>query len=86
MNAWGDSFRANEFYDTEDPANALVTTGQQSVLDNGYIKVKEVEDTAILNLLPEIDPMTFGLTADSFEDYSIQPDDNLNFKEGPCKK
>jgi hypothetical protein len=72
MNAWGDSFRANEFYDTEDPANALVTTGQQSVLDNGYIQVKEVEDSAILNLLPEIDPMTFGLTADSFEDNSIQ--------------
>jgi hypothetical protein len=71
MNAWGDSFRANELYDTEDPANALVTTGQQSVLDNGYIKVKEAEDSAILNLLPEINP-TPGLTADSFEDYSIQ--------------
>jgi predicted NAD-dependent protein-ADP-ribosyltransferase YbiA (DUF1768 family) len=72
MNAWGDSFRANEFYDTEDPANAIVTTGQQSVLDNGYIKVKEVEDSAILNLLPEINP-TPGLITDSFEDYSIQP-------------
>jgi predicted NAD-dependent protein-ADP-ribosyltransferase YbiA (DUF1768 family) len=73
INAWGDSFRANELYDTEDPANPFVTTGQKSVLDNGYIQVKEVEDSAILNLLPEIDPMTFGLTKDSFEDYSIQP-------------
>jgi hypothetical protein len=72
INAWGDSFRANELYDTEDPANPLVTTGQKSVLDNGYIQVKEVEDSVILNLLPEINP-TPGLTTDSFEDYSIQP-------------
>jgi predicted NAD-dependent protein-ADP-ribosyltransferase YbiA (DUF1768 family) len=72
INAWGDSFRANELYDTEDPANPLVTTGQKSVLDNGYIQVKEVEDSVILNLLPEINP-TPGLITDSFEDYSIQP-------------
>ncbi len=40
INAWGDSFRAQEFY----------TTGQQSVLDNGFDKVNEVEDDVIVNI------------------------------------
>lgn len=41
INAWGDGFRANELYDDV----------RQSVIDNGYIKVKEVEDSVIENLL-----------------------------------
>jgi hypothetical protein len=40
INAWGDSFRAQEFY----------TTGQQSVLDNGFDKVNEVKDDVIVNI------------------------------------
>jgi hypothetical protein len=40
INAWGDSFRAQEFY----------TTNQQSVLDNGFDKVNEVEDDVIVDM------------------------------------
>jgi hypothetical protein len=40
INAWGDSFRAQEFY----------TTKQQSVLDNGFDKVNEVEDDVIVDI------------------------------------
>lgn len=51
MNAWGDSFRANEFYEKLNPADAQATLGQASVIDNGYEKVKEVEDATIEDLL-----------------------------------
>ena len=37
INAWGDSFRANEFYDG----------ANQSKIDNGFMKVKEASDEAI---------------------------------------
>ena len=37
VNAWGDSFRANEFY----------TVAKPSIIDNGFIKVKEVDDATI---------------------------------------
>lgn len=40
INAWGDSFRAQEFY----------TTNQQSVLDNGFDKVNEVKDDVIVDI------------------------------------
>jgi hypothetical protein len=40
INAWGDSFRAQEFY----------TTNQKSVLDNGFDKVNEVEDDVIVDI------------------------------------
>ena len=40
INAWGDSFRAQEFY----------TTNQQSVLDNGFDKVNEVKDDIITSI------------------------------------
>jgi hypothetical protein len=38
INAWGDSFRAKEFYNTD----------RKSVIDNGFIKVNSVEDVAII--------------------------------------
>jgi hypothetical protein len=38
INAWGDGFKANEFYKTP----------TQSKIDNGFIKVKEVSDDKIL--------------------------------------
>jgi len=39
VNAWGDSFRANEFY----------TVGKPSVIDNRFLKTKEVSDGPIIN-------------------------------------
>jgi len=39
INAWGDSFRANEFYAEE----------RQSVIDNGFVKVNNVEDNVIVS-------------------------------------
>ena len=39
VNAWGDAFRAQEFYDE----------ARQSVIENGFIKVDEVGDSAIIN-------------------------------------
>jgi hypothetical protein len=40
INAWGDSFRANEFYNAPN----------QSIIDNGFIPVTETEDTSIVDL------------------------------------
>ena len=39
INAWGDSFRANEFYAEE----------RQSVIENGFVKVNGVEDDVIVS-------------------------------------
>jgi ATP-dependent protease HslVU (ClpYQ) peptidase subunit len=39
INAWGDSFRANEFYDVP----------RQSVIDNGFEKTREVSDADIIS-------------------------------------
>jgi hypothetical protein len=39
VNAWGDSFRANEFY----------TVGKPSVIDNRFLKTTEMEDSPITN-------------------------------------
>jgi hypothetical protein len=39
VNAWGDGFRAQEFYDE----------ARESVIDNGFIKVDEIGDSAIIN-------------------------------------
>jgi hypothetical protein len=48
VNAWGDSFRAQEFYGKEFPLERLSTTSRPSVLDNGFMKVaREVEDSEI---------------------------------------
>jgi hypothetical protein len=48
VNAWGDSFRAQEFYSKNFPLDPLSTVSRPSVLDNGYLKVKrEVEDSEI---------------------------------------
>jgi len=38
-NAWGDSFRANEFWDHD----------QQSVIDNGFVKVTDVDNNMIID-------------------------------------
>lgn len=43
INAWGDSYRANEFYDV----------ARQSVIDNGFIKVTEHPDEKISSFFPQ---------------------------------
>lgn len=60
INAWGDSFRAQEFYGKEFPLVKLSTVSTQSVLDNGFLKVtREVEDSeielALLGTTPSIE-------------------------------
>jgi hypothetical protein len=48
INAWGDSFRAQEFYGKEFPLNSKSTVSRSSILDNGFLKVvREVEDSEI---------------------------------------
>ena len=48
INAWGDSFRAQEFYGKNFPLDPLSTLSRPSVLDNGFLKVvREVEDSEI---------------------------------------
>jgi len=48
INAWGDSYRAQEFYGKEFPLDPNSTVSRPSVLDNGFMKVmREVEDSEI---------------------------------------
>ena len=48
INAWGDSFRAQEFYGKNFPLDPTSTTSRSSILDNGFLKVaREVEDSEI---------------------------------------
>jgi len=69
INAWGDGFRANELYDE----------ARQSVLDNGYIKVKEVEDGVIEKIIGDkvitkyVNPLNISSEEAAF----------LNATEGP---
>jgi hypothetical protein len=58
INAWGDSFRAQEFY----------TTNQQSVLDNGFDKVNEVKDDVIVDIYKG------GATTTAVETVSEKPE------------
>jgi len=48
INAWGDSYRGQELYGRTEPTAIL---GRQSVLENGFDKVDEVDDSAILDIL-----------------------------------
>ena len=50
INAWGDSYRANEFYGKLYPSDDASTLGQASVLDNDYMKVEEAEDSDIVKI------------------------------------
>ena len=44
VNAWGDSFKAQEFYGKTFPLDPLSTVSRASVLDNGFNKVQRTED------------------------------------------
>ena len=46
INAWGDGFRANEFYEVE----------KQSVIDNGFIKVEGVPNSVIIDVFNKKSP------------------------------
>lgn len=51
INAWGDSFKAQEYYGKLNPADPTSTTARASVLDNDFIKVNEVEDAVIVAIV-----------------------------------
>jgi hypothetical protein len=68
INAWGDSFRANEFYDF----------ATKSKIDNGFIKVDEVDDRVIVSAFMG------SLNTPPVEASEI--DDVLNKKDKGCKK
>ncbi len=59
VNAWGDSIRGREFYGKLNPANTASKISRASVLDNGFKKVKEVEDGVIEQALEGNAPKTF---------------------------
>jgi ABC-type transporter Mla subunit MlaD len=68
INAWGDSFRANEFYDV----------AHKSKIDNGFMKVNEVDDRTINSAFMSVqnNPPT----------EASEIDDVLNKKDKGCKK
>ena len=78
INAWGDSFKANEFY----------STAKQSVLDNDYTKVDEVSDNVVANILLGMDhPMKptetvsekpEGLSDEEWNDLSQEEKNKIN--------
>ena len=62
INAWGDGYKAQELYDRLHPLDPTSTVGQQSVFDNGFIKVDEVEDAVIIDAF-DSDYMEFNNTS-----------------------
>jgi Holliday junction resolvasome RuvABC DNA-binding subunit len=53
VNAWGDSFKAQEFYGKTFPLDPLSTVSRASVLDNGFIKVQYTENAEKQQLSPD---------------------------------
>jgi hypothetical protein len=85
VNAWGDSYKAQEFYDKLYPTDDSSTLAQPSVLDNGFEKIEEsydeetkkrisgeVEDDKIIAIFEgTIAPMEYSITkGELLEDYS----------------
>ena len=71
INTWGDSLRANEFYGKMYPSKAGSTLAQQGVFDNGYIKVDEVEDSVIEDVMGDDAISELDLASgELLEDYS----------------
>lgn len=70
INAWGDSFRAQEFY----------TTNQQSVLDNGFDKVNEVEDDVIVDIYngANVSNKPEGITQEEWDALSQEEKNKIN--------
>jgi hypothetical protein len=65
INAWGDSIRGKELYGKLNPADTASTISRASVLDNGFKKVKEVEDGVIEQVLEGNAPVATAPTQPS---------------------
>jgi len=61
INAWGDSYKAQEFYGKTFPMDPLSTVSKASVLDNGFVKVQKTQDST-----------GQVLTSDEVEDSAIE--------------
>jgi predicted NAD-dependent protein-ADP-ribosyltransferase YbiA (DUF1768 family) len=76
INAWGDSFKAQEFYDKLNPNDGNSTIGPASVIDNGFDKVQKTLDQygrqTSSNEMEDIDIISYytgdiyGMTKDEF--------------------
>ena len=76
VNAWGDSYRAQEFYGKNFPLDPTSTTSRPSVLDNGFMKVmREVEDSeielALLGTTPVVATIQPTKNVEVVERYSV---------------
>jgi ribA/ribD-fused uncharacterized protein len=74
INTWGDSFRANEFYGKMFPEKASSTLAQQGIFDNGYIKVNEVEDGVIEEIMGD---EVFTESGSLIDAYDLAPSELL---------
>jgi hypothetical protein len=84
INAWGDSFRAQEFYGKEFPLDPISTVSRSSVLDNGFLKVmREVEDSEIeLALLGTTQIVSATVESTEVKTIAMQPDNVAKIKAG----
>jgi hypothetical protein len=97
INAWGESRRVGENYFT---ANEFYTDARKSVIDNGYIPAKEVEDDAIIPYFIVNGDIITSQTGEEVQEDVVDPgqviEDTLNaeeqeqvdqaFKEGDVSK
>lgn len=66
INAWGDSFRANEFYDVD----------KQSVIENGMIKVNPASDNLIIDIFRGTRPVITATPSKTSEKKVSLPKEN----------
>ena len=97
INAWGESRRVGENYFT---ANEFYTDARKSVIDNGFIPAKEVEDDVIIPYFVMNGDIITSQTGDEVQEDVVDPgqviEDTLNaeeqeqvdqaFKEGDVSK
>jgi hypothetical protein len=74
INTWGDSFRANEFYGKMFPEQAGSTLAQKGIFDNGYMKVTEVEDGVIEEIMGD---EVFTESGSLIDAYDLAPSELL---------
>ena len=74
INTWGDSFRANEFYGKMFPSKAGSTLAQKGIFDNGYMKVDEVEDGIIEEIMGD---EVFTESGSLIDAYDLAPSELL---------
>lgn len=82
INAWGESRRVGENYFT---ANEFYTNARKSVIDNGYIPAKEVEDDIIIPYFVMNGDIITSQTGDEVQEDVVDPgqviEDTLNAEE-----